>query len=120
MYIFSTQSKFLSFLSSNFYCRRKCNYSYKKKINCLLIINFYCKIIVYCLLLITLFIYCTLLYGFNELLEMNQFHNIQMIIKVNSTGASDGRFYLIFNKKFDHLETLPTIHRPKQVLSTGA
>ena len=27
----------------------------------------------------------------------------------NSTGASDRSFYPIFNKKFDHLETL---HRP--------
>ena len=34
----------------------------------------------------------------------------------NSTGVSDRSFYPIFNKTFDHLETLPTIHRPKNVL----
>ena len=38
----------------------------------------------------------------------------------NSTGASDRSFYPIFNKKFDHLETLLTIHRPKKVLSAGS
>ena len=38
----------------------------------------------------------------------------------NSTGASDRSFYPIFNKKFDHLETLLTIHRPKKVLSSGS
>ena len=34
-----------------------------------------------------------------------------------STGASDRSFYPLFNKKFDHLETLLTIHRPKKFLS---
>ena len=33
-----------------------------------------------------------------------------------STGAS-GSFYPIFNKRFDHLETLLTIQRPKKALS---
>ena len=37
-----------------------------------------------------------------------------------STGASGRSFYPIFNKKFDHLETLLTIHRPKKVLSAGS
>ena len=41
-------------------------------------------------------------------------------IPLCSTGASDRSFYPIFNKKFDHLETLLTIHRPKKVLSTGS
>ena len=34
-----------------------------------------------------------------------------------STGASDRSFYPIFNKRFDHLETLLTTCRPKKVLS---
>ena len=34
-----------------------------------------------------------------------------------STGASDRSFYPIFNKSFDHLEALLTIHWPKKVLS---
>ena len=29
------------------------------------------------------------------------------------TEASDRSFYSIFNKRFDHLEALLTIHRPK-------
>ena len=33
------------------------------------------------------------------------------------TGASDGSFYPIFNKRFDHLGILLTIRRPKKVLS---
>ena len=37
-----------------------------------------------------------------------------------STGASDRSFYPIFNKRFDHLEKLITICRPKKVLSTGS
>ena len=37
-----------------------------------------------------------------------------------STGASDRSFYPIFNKRFDHLETLLTISRPKKVLSAGS
>ena len=37
-----------------------------------------------------------------------------------STGASDRNFYPIFNNKFDYLETLLTIHRPKKVLSAGS
>ena len=36
-----------------------------------------------------------------------------------STGASDRSFYPILNKRFDHLETLLTIYRPKNVLSAG-
>ena len=39
---------------------------------------------------------------------------------LNSTGASDGSFYPIFNKRFDHLETLLTIHRTNKVLSAGS
>ena len=35
----------------------------------------------------------------------------------NSTGASDRSSYPIFNIKFDHLETLLTIQRPKNILS---
>ena len=38
----------------------------------------------------------------------------------NNTGASDRSFYPIYNKRFDHLETLLTIHRPKKVLSAGS
>ena len=37
----------------------------------------------------------------------------------NSTEASNRNFYPIFNKRFDHLETLLTVHRPKNVLSAG-
>ena len=40
--------------------------------------------------------------------------------KYISTGASDRSFYPIFNKTFDHLETLLTIQTPKNVLSTGS
>ena len=35
----------------------------------------------------------------------------------NRTGASDRSFYPIFNKKFDHLETLLIIHIPKKDFS---
>ena len=38
----------------------------------------------------------------------------------NSTGASYRSFYPIFNKRFDPLETLLTICRPKKVLSAGS
>ena len=38
----------------------------------------------------------------------------------NSTGASDRSFYPIFNKRFDHLETLVAICRPIKVLSAGS
>ena len=37
-----------------------------------------------------------------------------------STGASDRSFYSIFNKRFDHLETLLTTDWPKKVLSAGS
>ena len=37
-----------------------------------------------------------------------------------STGASDRSFYPIFNKRFDHLEILLTIQRPKKVLLAGS
>ena len=39
---------------------------------------------------------------------------------LNTTGASDRSLYPIFNKTFDHLETLLTIHRPKEVWSAGS
>ena len=39
---------------------------------------------------------------------------------LDTTGASDRSFYPIFNKTFDHLETLLTIHRPKEVWSAGS
>ena len=38
----------------------------------------------------------------------------------HSTGASDRSFYTIFNKRFDHLETLLTICRPKKFFSGGS
>ena len=38
----------------------------------------------------------------------------------HSTGPSDRSFYSIFNKTFDHLETLLTICRPKKALSAGS
>ena len=41
-------------------------------------------------------------------------------LRYNSTGASGRSFYPIFNKKFDHLETLLTICRSKKVLSAGS
>ena len=37
--------------------------------------------------------------------------------RANSTGDNDRSFYPIFNKRFDRIETLVTIHRPKKVLS---
>ena len=37
-----------------------------------------------------------------------------------STEASDRSFYPIFNKMFDHLETMLTICRPKTVLPAGS
>ena len=40
-------------------------------------------------------------------------------VDLYSTGASDRSFCPIFNKKFDHLETLLTIRRLKYVLSAG-
>ena len=36
-----------------------------------------------------------------------------------SSGAINGSICLIFNKRFDHLETLLTIHRPEKVLLAG-
>ena len=42
------------------------------------------------------------------------------LISAISTGASDRSFYSIFNKRFDHLETLLTICRLKKVLSAGS
>ena len=39
---------------------------------------------------------------------------------LHSTGASDKSFYPIFNKRFDHLETLLAICRPIKVLSAGS
>ena len=36
----------------------------------------------------------------------------------NSTGASDGSFYPILNKKFDDLALLE-IHRPKKISQLG-
>ena len=41
-------------------------------------------------------------------------------VEYYSRGASDRSFYPIFNKTFDHLETLLTICRPKKVLSAGS
>ena len=41
-------------------------------------------------------------------------------IRVYSTGVSNRSFYPIFNKRFDHLETLLTICRTKNVLSAGS
>ena len=38
----------------------------------------------------------------------------------SSTRGSHRSFYPIFNKGFDHLETLLQIHRPKKVLSAGS
>ena len=39
--------------------------------------------------------------------------------KPESTGASDRGFYPIFSKRFDPLETLLTIHRPKKFCQLG-
>ena len=41
-------------------------------------------------------------------------------ILYSSKGASDRSFYPIFNKRFDDLETLLAICRPKKVLSAGS
>ena len=38
----------------------------------------------------------------------------------NSTEASNRSFYPIFKKRFVHLQTLLTIHKPKKVLSDGS
>ena len=40
--------------------------------------------------------------------------------ETTSTGANDRGFYLIFNKRFDHLERLLTIRRPKKAVSAGS
>ena len=45
---------------------------------------------------------------------------MKKLFTYNSTGVSDRSFYPIFNKRFDHLETLLTICRPKKVLSAGS
>ena len=46
---------------------------------------------------------------------MVDFHHTKTLLKSKySTGASDRSFYPIFNKRFDHLESLLTIHRPKK------
>ena len=54
-----------------------------------------------------------LLHSYNK----GKYGSVNFFSDVLSTGASDRSFYPIFNKKFDHLETLLTIHRPKEVLS---
>ena len=38
----------------------------------------------------------------------------------SSTRASNRSFYIIFNKRFDHLKHLLTKHRTKKVLSAGS
>ena len=50
----------------------------------------------------------------HPLLPTRQYYNALI-----SAGASDRHFYPIFNKRFDHLETLLTICRPKKILLTG-
>ena len=53
--------------------------------------------------------------------EMKKFYLLSITFtSTRSAGASNRSFYPIFNKKFDHLETLLTIHRPKKVLSAGS
>ena len=56
----------------------------------------------------------------NCLRSQNFPKNYQCVSGGNSTGASGRSFYPIFNKRFDHLETLLTICRPKKVLSAGS
>ena len=51
--------------------------------------------------------------------QLETFDNFDFVQKENryfyyGTGASDRSFYPIFNKKFDHLETLLTIQIPKK------
>ena len=41
------------------------------------------------------------------------------ITSFNSIGASDRSFYPIFNKRFDHLETLLTMQTPKKCCQLG-
>ena len=43
-----------------------------------------------------------------------------LLLFLHSTGASDRRFYPIFNQRFEPSETLLTICRPKTVLSFGS
>ena len=58
----------------------------------------------------------TLRKKYKFLTDYNGFFNL-----INySTGASEKNFYPISNKRFDHLKTLPTIHRPKKVFSAGS
>ena len=47
--------------------------------------------------------------------EMKKFYLLSITFtSTRSAGASDRSFYPIFNKKFDHLETLLTIRRPQE------
>ena len=48
------------------------------------------------------------------------FNNVNTSSRDYSTGASNRGFYTIFNKRFDHLETLLIICTPKKVLSAGS
>ena len=47
-------------------------------------------------------------------------HSTMRAGEYRSTGASDRSFYPIFNKRFDHLETLLTICRPQKIFSAGS
>ena len=62
--------------------------------------------------------YCSRLYK-KEKKEFNRKLNLSFVTD-NSTEASDRSFYPIFNKRFDYLETLLTICRPKKALSAGS
>ena len=46
--------------------------------------------------------------------------NVIIIKHSWNAGAKDRSFYPIFNKRFDHLQTLLTIYRLKRVLSAGS
>ena len=52
--------------------------------------------------------------------QPNLYARIQQLNMNLLVRASDRSSYPIFNKRFDHLETLLTIHRPKKVLSAGS
>ena len=65
-----------------------------------------CCVNIYCMC-VCIYIYIYLIY-------------IYIYIYSISTGASDRSFYSIFNKRFDHLETMLTICRPKKFLSAGS
>ena len=95
-------------------CRYVFIYTYYIHIH---IYNIYILLYIY----ICIYIYILLYIVIYTVLTSNAIDKAKFKTKLEveyySTGASDRSFYPLFNKTFDHLETLLTICRPKKALS---